>query len=179
MIFMTVLTRWDPYREFSSVQDRLHRLFSASFSDASFNEGRDESLATAGFSPAVDVYEDEHNITLKIEAPGIDEKDIDVRIENHTLTVHGERKFEKEEKEENYRRIERQYGSFTRTFTLPNTVDTESVSANYEKGVLNVQLAKKAEAKPRQIKVNIGGEKTLEGRQQPGSTQPKSAGQAA
>ena len=172
---MTVLTRWDPYREFSSVQDRLHRLFSASFSNASFNEGRDESLATAGFSPAVDVYEDEHNITLKIEAPGIDEKDIDVRIENHTLTVHGERKFEKEEKEENYRRIERQYGSFTRTFTLPSTVDTESVSANYEKGVLKVRLAKKAEAKPRQIKVNIGGEKTLEGRQQPGSTQPKSA----
>ena len=171
---MTVLTRWDPYREFSSVQDRLNRLF-----NSSFNEGRDESLATASFSPAVDVYEDEHNITLKIEAPGIDEKDIDVRVENNTLTVHGERKFEKEEKEENYRRIERQYGSFTRTFTLPNTVDTESVSANYEKGVLKVKLAKKVEAKPKQIKVNVGGEKTLEGKQQPGSTQPKTAGQAA
>jgi HSP20 family protein len=173
MIFMTVLTRWDPYREFSSVQDRLNRLF-----NASFNEGRDESLATASFSPAVDVYEDEHNITLKIEAPGIDEKDIDVRVENHTLTVHGERKFEKEEKEENYRRIERQYGSFTRTFTLPNTVDTESVSANYEKGVLKVKLAKKAEAKPKQIKVNVSGEKTLE-RKQPETTQPKNANQAA
>ena len=157
---MTVLTRWDPYREFSSVQDRLNRLF-----NASFNEGRDESLATSSFAPAVDVYEDEHNVTLKIEVPGIDEKDIDVRIENNTLTVHGERKFEKEEKEENYRRIERQYGSFTRTFTLPNTVDTESVSANYEKGVLKVKLAKKAEAKPKQIKVNVGGEKTLEGKQ--------------
>jgi HSP20 family protein len=175
---MTVLTRWDPYREFSSVQDRLNRLFNASFSNTSFNEGRDESLATASFSPAVDVYEDEHNITLKIEAPGIEEKDIDVRVENHTLTVHGERKFEKEEKEENYRRIERQYGSFTRTFTLPNTVDTESVSANYEKGVLKVKLAKKAEAKPKQIKVNVGGEKTLESKQ-PGTTQPKSANQAA
>ena len=116
---MTVLTRWDPYREFSSVQDRLNRLF-----NASFNEGRDESLATSSFAPAVDVYEDEHNVTLKIEVPGIDEKDIDVRIENNTLTVHGERKFEKDEKEENYRRIERQYGSFTRTFTLPTTVDT-------------------------------------------------------
>jgi len=174
MIFMTVLTRWDPYREFSSVQDRLNRLFNASFSNTSYNEGRDESLATASFSPAVDVYEDEHNITLKIEAPGIDEKDIDVRVENHTLTVHGERKFEKEEKEENYRRIERQYGSFTRTFTLPNTVDTESVSANYEKGVLKVKLAKKAEAKPKQIKVNVGGEKTLESKQQ-----PKGTGQAA
>ena len=156
---MTVLTRWDPYREFNTVQDRLNRLF-----HASFNEGRDESLATSSFAPAVDVYEDEHNITLKIEVPGIDEKDIDVRIENNTLTVHGERKFEKEEKEENYRRVERQYGSFTRTFTLPTTVDTESVSANYEKGVLKVKLAKKAEAKPKQIKVNVGGEKTLEGK---------------
>ncbi len=156
---MTVLTRWDPYREFSSVQDRLNRLF-----NASFNEGRDESLATSTFAPAVDVYEDEHHITLKIEVPGIEEKDIDVRIENNILSIHGERKFEKEEKEENYRRIERQYGSFTRTFTLPNTVDTESVSANYEKGVLKVKLAKKAEAKPKQIKVSVGGEKTLEGK---------------
>ena len=97
----------------------MNRLF-----NASFNEGRDESLTTSSFAPPVDVYEDEHNVTLKIEVPGIDEKDIDVRIENNTLTVHGERKIEKEEKEENYRRVERQYGSFTRTFTLPNTVDT-------------------------------------------------------
>ena len=117
----------------------------------------DESLATTGFAPAVDVYEDEHNTTLKIEVPGIDEKDIDVRIENNTLTVHGERKFEKEEKEENYRRIERQYGSFTRSFTLPTTVDSEKVSASYDKGVLKITLPKKAEAKPKQIKVNIGG----------------------
>src|SRR5579862_5513746 len=154
---MTVLTRWDPYREFSSVQDRLNRLF-----NASFNEGRDESLATSSFAPAVDVYEDEHNIALKIEVPGIDEKDIDVRIENNTLTVHGERKFEKEEKEENFRRVERQYGSFTRSFTLPTTVDAEKVSATYDKGILKISLAKKAEAKPKQIKVNVGSEKTLE-----------------
>ena len=165
---MTVLTRWDPYREFNTVQERLNRLF-----NASFNEGRDESLSTSSFAPAVDVYEDEHNVTLKIEVPGIDEKDIDVRIENNTLTVHGERKLEKDEKEENYRRIERRYGSFTRTFTLPSTVDTDSVTANYEKGVLNVRLAKKAEAKPKQIKVNVGSERTLEGKQ------PKSTGQAA
>jgi HSP20 family protein len=157
---MTVLTRWDPYREFSTLQDRMNRLFNASFN----SEGRDESLTTSSFAPAVDVYEDEHDITLKIEVPGIDEKDIDVRIENNTLTVHGERKIEKEEKEENYRRIERQYGSFTRTFTLPNTVDSDSVSATYEKGVLKVKLAKKAEAKPKQIKVNVSGEKTLEGK---------------
>src|SRR6266849_3838002 len=155
---MTVLTRWYPYRELNTLQERVNRLFHESFS----NEGRDESLATSSFAPAVDVYEDEHNITLKIEVPGIDEKDIDVRIENNTLTVHGERKFEKEEKEENFRRVERQYGSFTRSFTLPSSVDPGQVSAHYDKGVLKINLAKKAEAKPKQIKVNVGGEKTLE-----------------
>jgi HSP20 family protein len=110
----------------------------------------------------VDIYEDEHNITLKMEVPGIDEKDMDVRIDNNTLTVHGERKIEKEEKEENFRRVERQYGSFTRSFTLPDTVDTAQVHANYDKGVLKISLAKKAEAKPKQIKVNVGSQKTLE-----------------
>jgi HSP20 family protein len=157
---MTVLTRWDPFREFSTLQDRMNRLFRDSFGP----EGREEALTTTTFAPPVDVYEDEHNITLKIEVPGIEEKDIDVRIENHTLTVHGERKFEKEEKEENFRRVERQYGSFTRSFTLPNTVDAEKVTANYEKGVLKISLAKQAEAKPKQIKVNVGSEKTLEGK---------------
>src|SRR6266705_2125240 len=153
---MTVLTRWDPFREFSTLQDRMNRLFQQSYGD------REESLTTSSFAPAVDVYEDEHNVTLKIEVPGIDEKDIDVRLENNTLTVHGERKIEKEEKEENYRRVERQYGSFTRTFNLPTTVDAEKVSASYDKGVLKVSLPKKAEAKPKQIKVNVGSEKTLE-----------------
>jgi HSP20 family protein len=157
---MTVITRWDPFREFSTLQGRMNRLFRESYGP----EGREESLTTASFAPPVDVYEDEHNVTLKIEVPGIDEKDIDVRIENSVLTVHGERKFEKEEKEENYRRVERQYGSFTRTFTLPTTVDTEKVEANYDKGVLKIALPKKAEAKPKQIKVNVGSEKTLEGK---------------
>ena len=155
---MTVLTRWEPFREFATLQDRINRAFRESYSGAD----RDKSLATSGLAPAVDVYEDEHKVTLKIEVPGIDEKDIDVRVENNTLTVHGERKIEKEEKEENYRRVERQYGSFTRTFTLPQTVDTENVSATYEKGVLKISLPKKAEAKPKQIKVNVGSEKTLE-----------------
>jgi HSP20 family protein len=160
---MTVLTRFEPFREFSTLQDRINRVFRDRYSDA----GRDESLTPSSFAPAVDVYEDEHNVTLKIEVPGIDEKDIDVQLENSTLTVHGERKIEKEEKEENYRRVERQYGSFTRTFTLPTTVDSEKVSATYDKGVLKVALPKKAEAKPKQIKVNVGGvkaenEKTLE-----------------
>jgi HSP20 family protein len=166
---MTMLTRWDPFREFVTIQDRMNRLFRDSYSP----EGRDEALTTTAFAPPVDVYEDEHNVTLKIEVPGIDEKDIDVRIENNTLTVHGERKFEKEEKEENYRRVERQYGSFTRTFTLPNTVNHDNVQADYDKGVLKIKLAKKAEAKPKQIKVNVGSQKTLEGKE------PKSAGKAA
>ncbi len=154
---MTFVTRFDPFREFETLQGRMNRLFRETQPD-----GREEALTTSSFAPPVDIYEDEHNITLKIEVPGIEEKDIDVRIENNTLTVHGERKLEKEEKEENYRRVERQYGSFTRTFTLPPTVDAENVQANYDKGVLKVTLAKKAEAKPKQIKVNVGSEKTLE-----------------
>jgi HSP20 family protein len=157
-IEMTFITRWEPLREFSTLQDRMNRLFQQSY------EGQDEkeALATSSFAPAVDVYEDEHNFTLKIEVPGIEEKDLNVHVENNTLFVQGERKFEKEEKQENYRRIERQYGSFTRTFRLPQTVDSEHVSANYDKGVLKIQLAKKAEAKPKQIKVNVGSEKTLD-----------------
>jgi HSP20 family protein len=158
---MTGLTRWEPFREFSTVQDRMNRmnrLFRESYSP----EDPEEALTTTGFAPLVDIYDDEHNITLKIEVPGIDEKDIDVRIENSTLTVPGERKIEKEEQEENFRRVERQYGSFTRSFTLPTTVDAEKVSANYDKGILKISLAKKAEAKPKQIKVNVSGDKTLE-----------------
>src|ERR1700690_4200085 len=157
---MTVLTRFEPFREFSTLQDRINRVFRESYGHGS--AGQDESLTTSSFAPAVDVYEDEHTVTLKIEVPGIDEKEIDIRLENNTLTVHGERKIEKEEKEENYRRVERQYGSFTRTFTLPTTVDAEKVSATYDKGVLQIALPKKAEAKPEQIKVNVGSEKTLD-----------------
>ncbi len=160
---MTMITRYDPFREFVTLQERMNRLFRVPRGP----EEQDEALTATAFAPPVDVYEDEHNITLKIEVPGIDEKDIDVRIENNTLTVHGERKFEKEEKEENYRRVERQYGSFTRTFSLPNTVNHDNVQADYDKGVLKVKLAKKAEAKPKQIKVNVtsekqGSQKTLE-----------------
>jgi HSP20 family protein len=180
---MTMITRWDPFREFATLQGRMNRLFHNSFHDSFGSEGtkEDEALTTSRFAPPVDVYEDEHNVTLKIEVPGIDEKDIDVRIENNTLTVHGERKFEKEEKEENYRRVERQYGSFTRTFTLPQTVDQDSVQADYDKGVLKIELAKKAEAKPKQIKIGVGSakagsEKTLEGKE---PKSEKSAGKAA
>jgi len=149
---MTFLAR----RDFSTLQDRMNRIARETFSP----ERSDEALTTSNFAPPVDVYEDEHNITLKIEVPGIDEKEINISIENNTLTVHGERRFEKDEKEENFHRVERMYGSFTRSFTLPNTVETEQVTAHYEKGVLKIRLAKKAEAKPKLIKVNV--EKTLE-----------------
>src|SRR5580692_7531703 len=162
---MSLLTRWEPFREFSTMQDRmnrLNRLFRESYSP----EGPEEALTATNYAPPVDIYEDEHNITLKMEVPGIDEKDIDVRIENNTLTVHGERKIEREEKEENFRRVERQYGEFTRSFTLPSSVDSGQVSAHYEKGLLNIKLAKKAEAKPKQIKVNVGSEKALEAKVQ-------------
>jgi HSP20 family protein len=148
---------WVP-QEVDVTSELEDHIFRESYSDA----GRDESLTASSFAPAVDVYEDEHNVTLKIEVPGIDQKDIDVRIENNVLSVHGERKLEKEEKEENYRRVERQYGSFTRTFNLPNTVDTDNVQAQYDKGVLKIALPKKAEAKPKQIKVNVGGAKAIE-----------------
>src|SRR3984893_13010808 len=149
---MTILTRWEPLREFSAMQERMNRmnrLFRESYSP----EGPEETLPTTSFARPVDIYEDEHTIALKMEVPGIDEKDIDVRLENNTLTVHGERKIEKEEKEENSRLVERQYGSITRTFTLPTSVDSEKVSATYDKGVLKIALPKKAEAKPKQIKV--------------------------
>src|ERR1700674_1994941 len=158
---MTLLTGWESLRELSAMQDRMNRmnrLFRESYSP----EGPEEALTTTALAPPVDIYEDEHNIILKIDVPGIDEKDIDVSVQNNTLTVHGERKIEKEEKEENFRRVERQYGSFTRSFTLPSSVDPEQVSAHCDRGMLKINLAKKAEAKPTQIKVSVGSEKNLE-----------------
>ncbi len=142
------ITRWDPFRDVLALQNRVNSLF------RDFNDD-DSPLTTASFVPAVDIYEDAQKVTLKLEVPGIEEKDLDVRVENNTLTVKGERKFEKEEKEENFHRIERRYGSFYRAFTLPSTVDTESVQAHYNAGVLKLELKKKAEAQPKQIKVNV------------------------
>ncbi len=143
------VTRWNPFGEAVALQYRFNTLF------RDLNEG-EGSLTTASFIPAVDVYEDEKKVVLKLEVPGIEEKDLDVSVENSTLTVKGERKFEKEEKEENFHRIERRYGSFYRAFTLPTTVDTESVAASYNAGVLKLELKKKPEAQPKQIKVNAG-----------------------
>jgi HSP20 family protein len=161
------LARLDPFAELASLNDQMNRVFRNVRS--SQERSPEEYLVSSGFAPPVDVYEDEHNITLKIEVPGIDEKDIDVRMENSVLTVHGERKFEKEEKEENFHRVERQYGSFTRSFTLPSTVDPDQVRANYDKGILRISLAKKAEAKPKQIKVNVGSDRILESKEAKGA----------
>src|SRR5277367_861589 len=158
---MTLLTGWESLRELSAMQDRMNRM-NRVFRGSHSPEGPEDALTTTTLAPPVDIYEDEHNIILKIEVPGIDEKDIDVSIQNNTLTVRGERKIEKDEKEENFRRIERQYGSFVRSFTLPSTVDPGQVSAHCDKGVLKINLAKRVEAKPTQIKVNVGGEKTVE-----------------
>ena len=143
-----VITRWDPFREVVALQNRMNSLF------REMND-TESPLTTASFVPAVDIYEDAQKVVLKLEVPGIEEKDLDIRVENHTLTVKGERKFEKEEKEENFHLIERRYGSFYRSFTLPSTVDTESVNAAYNAGVLKLELKKKPEAQPKQIKVNV------------------------
>jgi HSP20 family protein len=151
------ITRWEPFRELTTLQDRMNRLFQDTWTNPGRTAAQEgEALLSGSFVPPVDVYEDDHNITLKMEVPGIDQKDIDIRLENNVLSVCGERKPEKEEKEENFQRVERRYGAFTRSFTLPNTVDTENVSADYENGVLKVSLSKRAEAKPKQIKINIG-----------------------
>ena len=154
-----VITRWDPFRELSSLQNRVNSLFQ------DYGRSTQEELTTSGsFVPAVDVYEDEHTVVLKLEVPGVKQEDLDVQVENQTLTVRGQRAFEKEEKEENFQRIERRYGSFSRSFTLPPTISTESVKADYENGVLKIELAKREEAKPKQIKVGVGsGKKTLDG----------------
>jgi HSP20 family protein len=142
------ITRWDPFREVVSLQNRVNSLFH------NLSEG-EMPVSAASFVPAVDIYEDVDKLVLKLEVPGIEEKDLDVRVEDNTLTVKGERKFEAEEKEKNFHRIERSYGSFYRAFTLPSTVDTGNVAAHYNAGVLKLELKKKPEAQPKQIKISV------------------------
>jgi HSP20 family protein len=149
-----VIIHRDPFREAVTLQHRVNSLF------RNLNVGAEP--VPVSFAPAVDIYEDAKKIVLKLEVPGVEESDLDIRVENHTLTVKGERKFEAEEKEQNFHRIEWRYGSFSRAFTLPSTVDTESVQASYNAGVLKLELAKKAEAQPRQIKINVGPAKEVE-----------------
>jgi HSP20 family protein len=146
---MMTITRWDPFREAVALQNRVNSLF------RDLNDGQEGGASK--FVPAVDIYEDAKKVVLKLEVPGVDQKDLDIRVENHTLTVKGERKFEADEKEQNFHRIERRYGTFFRAFTLPITVDTESIKANYEAGVLKLELSKKPEAQPKQIKINVSG----------------------
>lgn len=147
---MKSISRWEPFRNLTSFQDQMNRFLEDSF----FRFPTDESSITT-WAPAVDIYEDGNNLVLKADLPDINEKDLDLRIENNTLTLRGERKFEKKVEEDNYLRVERRYGSFSRSFSLPNTVNTESIKAEYKNGVLTVTLPKREEAKPKQIKVAV------------------------
>ena len=167
---MAITTYWDPFREATSLQRRLNSLFD----DYSRQQGEGSALTMGSFVPAVDIYEDENKVSLKLEVPGVPQEELDVQVENSTLTVRGERKLDHEEREENFHRIERRYGSFTRSFTLPSTVDTGSIKAGYDNGVLRIDLAKKAETKPRQIKVSVGSNQQLEN-----SARPATSAQAA
>jgi HSP20 family protein len=143
------IIRWDPFRDIVSLREKMNRLFE----DMVTQRGEEKEMISSAWAPAVDIYEDESQLVLTAEVPGIDEKDIEIKIENNTLTLHGERKMEKETKEENYHRLERSYGSFSRSFTLPNYVDTDKIRAEHENGVLKITMPKKPELKPRKVKI--------------------------
>src|SRR5215813_4220779 len=156
---MANITRRTPFGELTTLQDRLSQLLNQPFGPwERFTSGGE--LTATNFIPAVDVYEDEHNITLTAELPGVDDKDVSINLENGVLTVSGERRMENEEKKDNFHRIERSYGRFIRTFTLPPTVDAENVNAEINNGVLKITLAKREEAKPKQIKIQAGKAQT-------------------
>jgi len=144
--------RWTPFRELSTVQERMNKLFE----DAMRAPYRsDEAFAPPAWAPAVDIFETGKEIVMKAELPEMQEKDIDIKVEDNVLSLTGERRMSKEVKEENYHRIERSYGSFSRSFTLPRTVDREGIKAAYKDGVLTVTLPKKEEVKPKQIKIDV------------------------
>ena len=138
------ITHTDPLANLRMLEDAFSRLLS-------------EPRTGRPWSPAVDIYETENELVLKADVPDVDLKDINVRVENQTLTIQGERKFEQEENTKGYHRIERSYGSFTRSFSVPPTLDTEKVAAEYKNGVLSISLPKKEAAKPRQVKVEVKG----------------------
>jgi len=144
------ITRWEPYNGLSTLHNQVNRLFNETL----FRGAGEESTPTA-WAPTVDIYETSNELVVKADLPDITEKDIDVRVENNLLTITGERKFENNLAEENYLRVERSYGSFRRSFSLPNTVNPEGIHAEYSNGVLTVKLPKREEAKPRQVKVNV------------------------
>jgi HSP20 family protein len=146
---MATIARLEPFRGLSTLQDQFNRLFNESFR----NHPEESALTT--WAPAVDIYETANELVVKADLPDVNEKDIDVRVENNLLTIRGERKFEKSISEENYLRVERTYGSFSRSFSLPNTVSPEAIGAEYKNGVLTVTLPKREESKPRQVKVTV------------------------
>jgi HSP20 family protein len=143
------IARFNTFHGLSGLQEQVNRLFDTSF------PGRSDNSAITTWAPAVDIYETENELVVKADLPDVNDKDLDVRIENNTLTIRGERKFEKKVSDENYLRVERTYGSFSRSFSLPNTVNNEAIKADYKNGVLTVELPKRAESKPKQVKVNV------------------------
>jgi HSP20 family protein len=146
------LIPWDPFRNLVALQDRMNRLF-----DETMNSGKDTDLVRGGsWAPAVDIFENENEVVLTAELPGIEMKDVDVQVRENTLTLRGERKLERSEHKENYHRIERAYGPFMRAFTLPSTVDQEKISARYHNGVLEIKMPKAAKSKPTRIDVKVG-----------------------
>ena len=146
---MRTITRWEPFRGVNTLQDQFNRLF-----NDVFDRKAGESSLTA-WAPAVDIYETEHELVVKADLLEVDPKDLDIRVENNILTIRGERKFEKKVNEDNYLRVERAYGSFARSFTLANTVNSDAIKADYQNGVLTLTIPKREEAKPKQIKVNV------------------------
>ena len=148
------IIKYDPFREMRSLQDEVNRLFASSFSRGGNNES---DLMRGAWSPQVDIFENQNEIVLEAELPGMKPEDVNISIENNVLTIHGERKFEKKDESDNFHRVERSYGSFTRSFTLPPTVSSESANAEFENGVLRLTLAKREEAKPRRIEIKATG----------------------
>jgi len=146
------IVRWtDPFREFAQLQDRLNRAFAETHS-----RGDEGLLSSGSWLPPVDIYQNgEHELVLKAELPDLTREDIEVTVDKGTLTIKGDKKLSSEVKEEQYHRIERQYGAFSRSFSLPATVDASRVAAEYKNGVLTVKLPMREEAKPRQIKVDV------------------------
>jgi HSP20 family protein len=148
------VSRWDPFRELDLLQEQMSQLFRNAFGD--FSGNRFGLITGNGFAPAADVYEDENNLKLRFEIPGVRPDDINVTLDGGVLTVKGERKLAEGDKEGNYLRVERAHGPFYRSFTLPNSVDPNTLTANYNNGVLELTIGKRAEAKPKQIKINAG-----------------------
>ncbi len=145
------IIKYDPFRELRSLQDEMNRLFMTNFS-----RPEDRELARGAWSPNVDIFENKDHLVLEAELPGLKPEDVNVSIENNVLTIHGERRFEKKDDGDNFHRVERAYGSFTRSFTLPPTVSSENVNAMFDNGVLRLTLAKREEAKPRRIEIKVG-----------------------